>query len=167
MLPVAPRKKPIAKAVQDAPPLATPTKQLSPLTITPATPPPTPQSPYARARALLTASSTSVVTGRETERRAISDLLDAYRQGVPGTSSSLYISGAPGTGKTFVVNDVLRGAESVYINCVGLTQDALWARFTETITGDLTNKSTLDKIFAKKSTKWSVESHVCHSLWPT
>ncbi|XP_060797692.1 cell division control protein 6 homolog [Neoarius graeffei] len=62
---------------------------------------------------------------RETERGVIVSFLE--RHVVPGKPSSLYISGAPGTGKTACLNCVLqerkaflKGVQTVVINCMTL-----------------------------------------------
>ena len=54
------------------------------------------------------------------------------------TSTTLYISGSPGTGKTALVNSVLRDLETesrpkiMFINCMALNNvDALWDRLLE------------------------------------
>lgn len=52
------------------------------------------------------------------------------------SSTSLYISGTPGTGKTALVNSILRSipndAKVVFINCMALNSvDALWERLIE------------------------------------
>ncbi|XP_063062541.1 cell division control protein 6 homolog [Engraulis encrasicolus] len=62
---------------------------------------------------------------REAERASIVSFLEAHV--VPGLPSSLYISGAPGTGKTACLNcvlqereDLLKGVEKVVVNCMTL-----------------------------------------------
>ncbi|XP_031418192.1 cell division control protein 6 homolog [Clupea harengus] len=62
---------------------------------------------------------------REAERAAIVSFLESHV--VPGLPSSLYVSGAPGTGKTACLNcvlqereDLLKGVQKVVINCMTL-----------------------------------------------
>ncbi|XP_076880782.1 cell division control protein 6 homolog [Brachyhypopomus gauderio] len=62
---------------------------------------------------------------RESERAAIASFLE--RHVIPGNPSSLYVSGAPGTGKTACLNCVLQehkavlaGVRTVVINCMTL-----------------------------------------------
>lgn len=106
-----------------------------------ATPPPTPAptallSLHARARALLRATTTTdgegALAGREDERATIRAFLDCDNAGV------LYISGAPGSGKTALVTSVLAAMpgearhEALFVNCMALDgPDALWARLLE------------------------------------
>ncbi|KAJ7497591.1 P-loop containing nucleoside triphosphate hydrolase protein [Mycena latifolia] len=131
---------------------ATPTAEIAQLTL--ATPPPTPPTSllpiHARARALLRATCNSPATemaGRDVERTAISaffaSLID---QADEVEHTSLYISGSPGTGKTALVNSVLRtlGADQVKIitiNCMALNSvDALWERLIEELSGSAEKK---------------------------
>lgn len=103
--------------------MSTPTIELGNLQL--ATPPVTPTKTtsltvYAHARALLRSSSTSALTGRTAERAVITNFLLAKDESKEKTS--LYISGTPGTGKTFLVNDVLISLKlkSKYLNCNGM-----------------------------------------------
>jgi len=83
---------------------------------------------YSQARALLrtSSSSTSAVTfnWRESERATIADFFAGKCD-----KSSLYISGTPGTGKTALVNDILKGmaddVRSEYVNCVGMGAEVI------------------------------------------
>lgn len=109
------------------------------------TPPPTPPvlllPIYTRARGLLRSTSTSVspIAGREDERRRILEFITSSWS--DSAHTSLYISGTPGTGKTALVNSVLRSFEEsegtsdlrvVSINCMALNGlDALWDRLYE------------------------------------
>ncbi|KAJ8518123.1 hypothetical protein ONZ45_g4744 [Pleurotus djamor] len=109
-----------------------------------ATPPPTPPTSllpiYARARALLRATSNNTATniaGRDSER----DIIQMFITGV--STSSLYISGSPGTGKTALVNTIIRDHEEsdqlkvITINCMALNNvDALWAQLAEELDGN-------------------------------
>lgn len=91
------------------------------------TPPTTPSKPsssqssslYAASRALLrTSTSAATFTGRENERKIINDFLESKER------LCLYISGTPGTGKTALVNDTLKGVgktvKGKYLNCMGM-----------------------------------------------
>ncbi|KAJ7346937.1 P-loop containing nucleoside triphosphate hydrolase protein [Mycena albidolilacea] len=122
---------------------ATPTAEIAQLTL--ATPPPTPPNSllpvHARARALLRATCNSLATemaGRDSERAAISAFFASLIDGADAVEhTSLYISGSPGTGKTALVNSVLRALDVdqvkvITINCMALNSvDALWERLTE------------------------------------
>lgn len=85
-----------------------------------ATPPATPTSKplnlYAQCRSLLRLSSASSLTGRCNERDIISEFFKN------ADYNCLYISGTPGTGKTFIVNDVIAvlSIKSKYVNCMGM-----------------------------------------------
>ncbi|XP_048103086.1 cell division control protein 6 homolog [Alosa alosa] len=75
-------------------------------------------------RALHTAVPERLLS-REAERASIVSFLESHV--VPGRPSSLYISGAPGTGKTACLNcvlqereDLLKDAQKVVINCMTL-----------------------------------------------
>ncbi|KAJ6594225.1 P-loop containing nucleoside triphosphate hydrolase protein [Mycena capillaripes] len=122
---------------------ATPTAEIAQLTLT--TPPPTPPNSllpiHARARALLRATCNSSATdmaGRDSERAAISSFFASLiDQADVVEHTSLYISGSPGTGKTALVNSVLRTLDVnhvkvVTINCMALNSvDVLWERLIE------------------------------------
>lgn len=115
------------------------------------TPPPTPPTSllplHVRIRALLrsTCNNTQTpVAGREHERASIVEFLAPF---IDGTSmaddevpSSMFISGSPGTGKTALVNAIIRDLSTadqsnfkvVFINCMALKDvDALWERMIE------------------------------------
>ncbi|KAF7976085.1 hypothetical protein HWV62_7652 [Athelia sp. TMB] len=114
-----------------------------------ATPPPTPAPSallplHARARALLRATTTTAspadcLAGRDAERAAIRAFLsdDADENACEGEETNkgvLYISGAPGSGKTALVTALLAEtpARAVFVNCMALDgPDALWARLLE------------------------------------
>jgi cell division control protein 6 len=99
-----------------------------------ATPPLTPSksssntttTPYAEARALLrtcsSVSSTGSLVGRDAERTIIIDFL------ADSEDTCLYISGTPGTGKTALVNDILKEKDDLirqYVNCTGMKADQI------------------------------------------
>ncbi|KZT37544.1 P-loop containing nucleoside triphosphate hydrolase protein [Sistotremastrum suecicum HHB10207 ss-3] len=151
-----------------------PAPEIAQLTLN--TPPPTPQSLHSRARALLRATSTSFV-GREDERSKITAFLKGFIEpdNSPSTEGpSLYVSGAPGTGKTALVNDVLSslaqtGHENlkvVVLNCMGLGELGLgpvWDRVMEEyVDGDKrkrgaskskNNKAAFDVLMGKEDTR--------------
>ncbi|PVF95623.1 hypothetical protein CPB86DRAFT_808098 [Serendipita vermifera] len=98
-----------------------------------ATPPVTPSktnssktTPYAEARALLrtssSASSAGTLTGRDAERTIITEFLAGSE------NTCLYISGTPGTGKTALVNDILKEKDDLirqYVNCTGMKAEQI------------------------------------------
>ncbi|TFK44215.1 P-loop containing nucleoside triphosphate hydrolase protein [Crucibulum laeve] len=124
---------------------ATPTMEISNLVIS--TPPPTPPNVllpiHARARALLRSTCNSPqiqIAGRDAERAIIRDFLVSFINGTAtdeeASITSLYISGTPGTGKTALVNSIIRALGSdlkvITINCMALKSvDALWERLIE------------------------------------
>ncbi|TDL22637.1 P-loop containing nucleoside triphosphate hydrolase protein [Rickenella mellea] len=127
----------------------TPTSSFATLSLS--TPPPTPPTItilplYARARALLRATSNAShslsMSGREIECAAINSFLrgaedvDVDMEGDEETV--LYISGAPGTGKTALVNSLLEtvqkeeSARLIFLNCMACSSvDAFWDRLDE------------------------------------
>jgi cell division control protein 6 len=83
------------------------------------------------------------IAGRDTERSSLLEFLTSF---IDGTSmdydlstTSMFISGAPGTGKTELVNTVIRDLSAkndhvkvISINCMALKSvDALWERIIE------------------------------------
>ncbi|KAF8608765.1 P-loop containing nucleoside triphosphate hydrolase protein [Ceratobasidium sp. AG-I] len=135
------RGSPTKKSAQATPRLPS---LVSKLQLTPpATPPTTTLSLHARARALLRPGPSEVI-GREKERAILTDFLSSFvAGGSVGQSDgqalhcAAYISGAPGTGKTALVSEVLRtitvdGLRGVYVNCTGLKEEnSVWARVLE------------------------------------
>ncbi|KAG6844624.1 hypothetical protein H0H87_005481 [Tephrocybe sp. NHM501043] len=135
---------------------ATPTNEISQLTIS--TPPPTPPTAllplHARARAFLRSTCNGInaqIAGRDSERATIQNFIASFL-GDPDIvsddelSTSLYISGSPGTGKTALVNSVLcdftTDAKVVFINCMALNSvDALWERLAEELNDGRKTKS--------------------------
>ncbi|KAL4261539.1 Origin Recognition Complex 1/Cell Division Control Protein 6 [Pleurotus pulmonarius] len=114
---------------------ATPAAPISRIAL--ATPPPTPPTTllptYARARALLRATcnnSSIPIAGRDAERTIIRTFI------TDNSTSSLYISGSPGTGKTALVNTILQEFDDqvkiININCMALKNvDELWRQLAE------------------------------------
>ncbi|KAF8583900.1 P-loop containing nucleoside triphosphate hydrolase protein [Ramaria rubella] len=142
--------------------IETPSKTMAALSLT--TPPPTPVSTspssiaddtttkplslYAQARALLRPQGheASPLIGRGQERTQILDFLAPFLSDhlQPNDATSLYVSGAPGTGKTALINEVLSaisaGANTssirvIYVNCMALGAkdglSSLWDRCVE------------------------------------
>ncbi|KAK0232826.1 P-loop containing nucleoside triphosphate hydrolase protein [Armillaria fumosa] len=115
------------------------------------TPPPTPPTllPFhVRARALLRATCDDMVDmpARDHERAIICDFITGFVAASPRDSddadhaSCLYISGAPGTGKTALVNSVIRSLDNdievIAINCMALNSiEALWEWLQEKFKG--------------------------------
>ncbi|KAG8832832.1 AAA ATPase [Serendipita sp. 399] len=79
-----------------------------------------PSTIYAQTRALLRPSTTASVAfiGRQSERAVITKFFNNE------ATTCLYISGTPGTGKTALVSDIIKGQEptlsSKYLNCMGM-----------------------------------------------
>lgn len=131
---------------------------------TPSTPPPSPPASllpiHARVRALLRSTcnnASSSIAGREVERTSLLQFLTSF---IDGTSmdhgihtTSMFISGAPGTGKTALVNAVMHDLSAknghvkvISINCMALKSvDALWERIIEDLATAPQRKSTSNK----------------------
>lgn len=145
------------------------------------TPPPTPPvlllPIYTRARGLLRSTSTNVssIAGREDERQRILEFITSSWG--DSAHTSLYISGTPGTGKTALVNSVLRSFEKsegtsdlrvISINCMALNGlDALWDRLYEELYPTRASKNAakpckakgkqaIDKVLSSLNYKWYV-----------
>jgi cell division control protein 6 len=147
------------------------------------TPPTTPSALvplHVRARGLLraTCNSTSAIAGRNDERTTIASFLHSFAAGTEEDAdnagvSTLYVSGLPGTGKTALVNDILRGMEAemdgvvlITLNCMALNSaDALWDRLQEELgvmkktkargrPKKLDVQMSVAKILESSSTKW-------------
>ncbi|KAJ7594563.1 P-loop containing nucleoside triphosphate hydrolase protein [Mycena floridula] len=130
-----------------------PSVEISQLSI--ATPPPSPPSSlqplHVRARALLrpTSDSSSSMPGRDAERQVITKFVADFigaKTVDENSRSTLYISGAPGTGKTALVNSLVDSmgldqcnVQVLVINCMALKDvDALWERLMEELDGKKT-----------------------------
>ncbi|KAH9484956.1 Cell division control protein 6-like protein [Psilocybe cubensis] len=144
-------------------PPTTPSVEILNLAIS--TPPPTPPTNllpvHARARALLRATYNNAqheIAGRVTERKAIVDFLAPFIENRPTddaeNASSMFISGSPGSGKTALVNAIIRQLSSennaavnvVFINCVALKGvDALWERMIEDLNAGIKRKPAAKK----------------------
>lgn len=172
----------------------TPATALSHMTLI--TPPSTPsslQSVSAKARALLrpTSNNAAAIAGREKERDSIRNFLLPFLQGSESADCRhpvLYISGSPGTGKTALVNEVLRtltselagaSAAIVPINCMALASvDALFGTLVERLqlqngksktnrtagVNKDTSRQTLERLLRERNSKWYLTrliSYVC------
>ncbi|KAH7888789.1 P-loop containing nucleoside triphosphate hydrolase protein [Phlebopus sp. FC_14] len=138
------------------------------------TPPPTPSDSHlpihTRARALLraTCNSTTAIAGRAAERDIIVNFIEGAKSAScdDSQSSTLFISGSPGTGKTALVNSVLADFEVhcgdlqvVSVNCMTFQNvDTLWQRVCESLipsehgarNGTLKGRRFLDELFASR-----------------
>ncbi|KAI0633404.1 P-loop containing nucleoside triphosphate hydrolase protein [Trametes polyzona] len=128
---------------------ATPASSLAQLSL--ATPPPTPPTTllpiHVRAKALLrpTCNDTPQFAGRASEHQKIESFLISFlaEQTDANASSTLYVSGSPGTGKTALVNTVLsamdakllaKGIQVLSVNCMALDGvDAVWQRLADVL----------------------------------
>ncbi|OCH93114.1 P-loop containing nucleoside triphosphate hydrolase protein [Obba rivulosa] len=116
-----------------------------PLLAIPPSSPPSALPIHARARALLRpiCNSVSNIAGRGEERELIREFIVSFLSQAPSCDDhpTLYVSGSPGTGKTALVNTVLRFLEAelkshdatvVSVNCMALNGvDAIWDRLAE------------------------------------
>ncbi|KAF8902944.1 P-loop containing nucleoside triphosphate hydrolase protein [Gymnopilus junonius] len=137
------------------------------------TPPPTPPIAllplHARARGLLRSTCNNThaqIAGREIERAAILDFLTLFIQGASvnneATTSSMFISGSPGTGKTALVNAIIRELSTenitdvkvVSINCMALKGlDALWERIIEELSDGSKRKNSSKKLKGREGVR--------------
>ncbi|KII92347.1 hypothetical protein PLICRDRAFT_37115 [Plicaturopsis crispa FD-325 SS-3] len=99
----------------------------------PATPPAALLPAHVRARALLRASANAELAGRDVERGVLTHFLDDNDN--DDGPRTMYISGAPGSGKTALVNAVLEGRSVVFVNCMAVPSvDAFWEELRARIT---------------------------------
>jgi cell division control protein 6 len=116
------------------------------------------------------------MAGRDSERAAISAFFASLIDEADAVEhTSLYISGSPGTGKTALVNSVLRALDVnevkvITINCMALNSvDTLWERLTEELGATAAKKrktagrpkkqlakDAVDALLAVLPTKWFV-----------
>lgn len=99
-------------------------------------------NPYKSLKMALRCSSAgvdagSVIVGREDEKAAVGKYLETGRiDGTLSTPRALYISGAPGTGKTALVTCISnelreQGWDTAFVNCMGMTggrKEDVWNR---------------------------------------
>lgn len=156
---------------------ATPTSEISHLAIVtpPSTPPSSLLSLHARARALLRSTcnnNDTEVAGRDAERGVIQQFISSFldSSAIDEQPTSLYISGSPGSGKTALVNSVIRSldtnAKVISINCMALNSlDALWERLLEDLQQDPKRKGTAKS--KKTKARDAVESLLsnCRTKW--
>ncbi|KAF9071652.1 P-loop containing nucleoside triphosphate hydrolase protein [Rhodocollybia butyracea] len=138
--PARPKRNERSASISSIP--TTPATAISTLCIS--TPPPTPPTflpIHIRIRALLRPNCDELneLPGREEERETITTFMQSFIAGTElDDHQSLYISGSPGSGKTALVNSILRLLEEagdvnvITINCMALADvDALWRRMRE------------------------------------
>ncbi|KAF8232203.1 P-loop containing nucleoside triphosphate hydrolase protein [Tricholoma matsutake] len=152
----------------------TPTPEISHLAIAtpPATPPTVLLSVHARARALLRPTCNSddtEIAGRDAECAVIQQFLTSFLDCLSTDdeqSTSLYISGSPGSGKTALVNSILRSLNTdvkvICINCMALNSlDALWERLLEDLhdgskrkaAGKVKGREAVEALLSNRQTK--------------
>lgn len=141
------------KKTEDNP--KTPTKQRV-VDIQVATPPSTPRTAYSIAKSLFQRSCQDSVIGREEERRFL-------KQYLKNDNGALYISGLPGTGKSALVNEVVkswnRKSKSV-INCMSVPKaDEIYNYIYSSLTGmedELNAQKKLEKMFFSTKNQYIV-----------
>lgn len=119
-----------------------------------------------------------ILTGREAERAEISAFLGFLASGEATEHTSLYVSGTPGTGKTAFVRQIISqdpagDLVSVYVNCMGLQEAAVWDAIVEEVdvshgdllrgrgktkskTGGKSAKAVFEKLLLHDDVKWYV-----------
>lgn len=113
---------------------------------------------YSQARQAFTQASTSRIIGREAEREQLNRFICHAMES--GTGGCTYVSGAPGTGKSALVLEILdqfreQAVKVVSINCVALkTSSEVLARFTQEFCpsprGKSGSKANLAKLFTTR-----------------
>lgn len=122
-----------------------------------ATPTPTRQglpNKYQNARQVLNSSASNNMPGREAEFKELHDMLEECRS--TKKSTSVYISGQPGTGKTATLtkllqSEIVQSFATVYVNCTGISSiGSIYKRICETlqlkVKGNKTEKECLATI---------------------
>lgn len=111
------------KVVAKSQPKLSPTCLLDKLSL--GSPPPVARSKYQSARKTLNSAETYNLPGREKELAELSEFLSAGLK--HQSSSSMYISGPPGTGKTASLSKLLNASEfsdqfkRIYVNCTAIS----------------------------------------------
>lgn len=117
-------------------------------------------TPYQAAKLVFSSSKVDEVVGREKECDIISGFLNDHI--VKRKSSSMYISGPPGTGKSlcvsYVASHVVKVNKCIFINvnCMTLrTPNVIFGKILEELKGDIStkeseNKKEIEKILASK-----------------
>jgi cell division control protein 6 len=98
------------------------------------------------------------MAGRDQERATLEAFVSSF--GNADAHTTLYISGSPGTGKTALVNSVLRDLDVniISINCMALNSvDALWERLLDDLESGKKNKTRIKKTRGKDA----VEKMLC------
>ena len=125
---------------------------------------------HARLRALLraTCNGSFQFSGRDQERTIIKDFVQSFAS--KDTPTTLYISGAPGSGKTALVNSVfdtceLSDVKIISINCMALDGvDALWLRLVEEMESGketargktVSGRGRVERVLSNLRSKWLV-----------
>jgi len=140
---------------------------------------------HIRSRALLraTCNSSAEIAGRLSEQQLITNFITTFISSSPdpkATEPVLYISGSPGCGKTALVNSILatlrvelfeNNINVVLVNCMALNGlEAVWERLIEELgsprkrSGKTRNSDIVEKLFAGRTSKWSVSAECRMSL---
>ncbi|PHH74483.1 hypothetical protein CDD80_3063 [Ophiocordyceps camponoti-rufipedis] len=117
------------------------------------------------------------IVGREAEREQLSRFLDRCETASPSPHGCLYVSGAPGTGKSALVVDMTRdcssrdGVRAAYINCMSIksSKDLYVTLLSELgLAADATTEagavSTLQQAFCPKSKSKSKSSSAVYQV---
>lgn len=98
--------------------------------------------------------------GRTNERNIISSFLLSLDESSDITESVLYVSGAPGTGKTALVNSIITSTtvsndvKILFINCMAMHgMDMLWQRIVEELSSVTSRSKTNRRGASKKQGK--------------
>uniref|UniRef100_A0A023GKU9 Cell division control protein n=1 Tax=Amblyomma triste TaxID=251400 RepID=A0A023GKU9_AMBTT len=113
---------------------------------------------YQKAKQNLTSQSSMRVVGRQKEMEAMKDFLHFHLRS--RSSSSLYISGAPGTGKTACLSQIILSSKDlftfkfVFVNCMTLqTSSAIYEKIVSGLGFSTSGSNLLNTIRTKLTTK--------------